>query len=420
MTHTKTTRRTLLRGSIAGAFGLALSGMRGASAEQAADQLDAVAKHLIVLWMNGGPSHVDTFDPKTGRDAGPFKSIDTRIPGVKICEHLPQLADQADKLAIVRSVTSKEGNHQRARYLGHTGYAPNPTVQHPSLGAWLSAERGSSASLALPGFISVGGPSVGGGFLGAAHAPFVIRKPGGLPQNVGYGFGVDSGRFDRRKKALDFLEQRFAASTADPSVDARRAVYDRAQRMMRSQQISAFDLDTEPQAVRDAYGDSDFGRGCLLARRLVETGAPVIEVALDGWDTHQNNFDRTQKLMNQLDPAMASLLRELDERDKLDQTLVLWMGEFGRSPRINGREGRDHHPRAWSAVLAGGGIRGGIVHGATDATGDRVADKPVQLPDLFATVAWQLGLDPSKSRISNGGRPISVTDSGAAIRALIA
>jgi uncharacterized protein (DUF1501 family) len=241
----------------------------------------------------------------------------------------------------------------------------------------------------------------------------------GAPEDVAPGVGVDGARFGRRVAALDHMERDFAARTGDASVAARQQVYGRARRMMDADALGAFALDDEPAALVSAYGDSDFGRGCLLARRLVEAGVAVVEVALDGWDTHQNNFDRTAALMRQLDPAMATLLSDLAARDKLDETIVLWMGEFGRTPAINGREGRDHHPGAWSAVLAGGSIRGGVVHGATDERGERVVAGKVALPDLFATVAWQLGLDPSQSSNSPGGRPIALTDGGAAIRALM-
>jgi Protein of unknown function (DUF1501) len=419
-----TTRRQLLTGSLAATLGLAFARSRGAFAQAAqdkqaaADAMPVVAKSIVVLWMNGGASQVDTFDPKKGRDAGPFSAIATRTPNLSLCEHLPQIADVSDRLAVVRSLTSKEGNHQRARYLGHTGYAPNPTVAHPALGAWVSRERGATGE--LPSFVSVNGPSSGAGFLGVSHGPFVQRRAGELPADVAYGFGVDAARFTRRAKALDFVEKRFAKATGDPAVGARSEVYSRATRMMHSEQLKAFDLDGEPQAVRAAYGDSDFGRGCLLARRLVEAEVPVVEVTLDGWDTHQDNFTRTKRLMGQLDPAMATLVRELEARDLLKSTLVVCMGDFGRTPNINGREGRDHYPRASSLLLAGGGVRGGIVHGATDERGAEVVSDPVTMPNLMATLAWQLGIDPSRSFDTPGGRPISVTDSGSAIRALLA
>jgi hypothetical protein len=250
------------------------------------------------------------------------------------------------------------------------------------------------------------------------HAPLLVRSAGEPPDNVGLGFAVDDARFDRRRDDLAWLNDGFAARAGDPAPTSRRAVFDRAVRLMRAPELSAFDLDREPAAVRQRYGDTDFGRGCLLARRLVEAGTAVVEVTLDGWDTHQNHFERTRKLMQALDPAWSSLLAELAERDRLDSTLVLWMGEFGRTPRINGREGRDHHPRAYSVALAGGGVRGGVVVGATDDDGDRVVDTPVRVADVYATVAVRMGLEPDEVVSSPGGRPIAITDEGKAIAAL--
>lgn len=252
------------------------------------------------------------------------------------------------------------------------------------------------------------------------HAPFIMRKPGGLPENVAPGFGVDRARLSRRLDGLDFLEERFAKRTGDASVGSRQKVYTRAGKMMQGKDIGAFDLSSEPAALRDAYGDNDFGRGCLLARRLIERGVRVVEVMQRGWDTHFDNFGRSKKLMGELDPAMATLLRDLQDRDMLDETLVLWMGDFGRTPRINGRDGRDHHPRAWSVALAGGGIRGGVVHGSTDERGNEVIDKPVQVADLMTTVASLLGLDPMKSVSTPAGRPITMTDMGSVIAPIIA
>jgi uncharacterized protein (DUF1501 family) len=378
------------------------------------------AKACIVLWMNGGPSHVDTFDPKPGAPGGgPFKAIKTRAPGLSLCEHLPHVADQAHHLAVVRGMTSKEGNHDRARHLLHTGYAPNPTVAHPSLGGWVSEELGPGAA-DLPAFVSIGGPSAGPGFLGAQHAPFVLRDADKPPENTGYANGVDEARFDRRREALAALEDRFAAEDGDPKVAGRRAVYDKAVRLMRSPALSAFDVESEPSSVRKAYGATPFGQGCLAARRLVEAGVRLVEVTLSGWDTHKDNFGRTRTLMGDLDPAMAALLADLDRRRLLSSTLVVWMGEFGRTPRVNANEGRDHFPGAWTAVLAGGGLRGGVVRGATDADGARVVDKPSSVSDLFTTLVMQMGIDPNKTFTAPSGRPIAITDGGSRMADLLA
>jgi uncharacterized protein (DUF1501 family) len=378
------------------------------------------ARACILLWLNGGPSHIDTWDPKVGTEtAGLFKPIPTRIKDVSICEHLPMVADQAHHLAIVRSITSKEGNHQRAQYLMHTGYAPNPTIAHPSLGGWVSQEL-CDPGFDLPNFVSISGPSIGAGFLGVQYGPFVVQSPGQPIQNAVCARNVDDRRFAERQTALAMLESDFAARTGDAKVAGRQQVYAKAVNMMRSPRMKAFDLSEEPEAVKAAYGDTNFGRGCLMARRLVESGVRFVEVSLDGWDTHQDNFNRTTKLMTALDPAMAALIKELGDRKLLDSTLIITMGEFGRTPRINPNEGRDHYPQAWSAVLAGGGIRGGQAYGRTDAEGAKVVDKPVLVPDLFATIATLIGLQPDKSFMTPVGRPISITDHGSPIADLIA
>ena len=377
-------------------------------------------KSCILLWMNGGPSHLDTWDPKPGASTGgPLKTINTRAAGVQISEHMPQIADVADRLAIVRGMTSKEGNHQRAQYLMHTGYSPNPTITHPSLGGWVSEELG-DPNFDLPNFVSISGPSMSAGFLGVQYGPLVIQQPGQLPQNITYAPNVNIGRFEQRQHVLNSMDSQFAKETGDIKVKGRQAVYAKAVRMMQSPRLKAFDISEEPDSVKASYGDTNFGRGCLMARRLVESGVKFVEVVLDGWDTHQNNFDRVTKQMNTYDPGMASLIKDLDARKLLDDTLIIWMGEFGRTPKINGNDGRDHYPKAWSAVLTGGGVRGGQVYGQTDADGANVVDKPVIVPDLFATIATLLGMSPTKSFMTPVGRPISITEKGAPVRDLIA
>jgi hypothetical protein len=379
---------------------------------------EAKAKSVILLWMNGGPSHIDTWDPKQGKVAGPNKAIKTSVPGVMISEHMPQIARLANKLAIVRGMTSKEGNHQRAQYLLRTGYAPNPTVAHPSLAAWVTKRLGEPKT-GLPGSVSLGGPSVGAGFFGVQYGPFVVQTPGQMPQNVGYGPGVDDARFEARKALLDGMESSFAAQTGDVKIEGRRALYGKADRLMHASALKAFDASEEPEAVRAAYGDTNFGRGCLTAARLVASGVKFVEVTLDGWDTHQDGFNRTKRLMGTLDPAMSGLLDDLQRRDLADSTLVVWMGDFGRTPNINGNEGRDHHPGAWTAVLAGAGIRGGIVHGETDAQGAKVVKDAVTVPNLLATIATTLGLDPADMVQSPSGRPINLTDGGTPLKPLL-
>jgi uncharacterized protein (DUF1501 family) len=412
-------RRQLLSVGAASFFGLLVTETLR-SREAHADAPAAPATSCIVLWLNGGPSHLDTFDPKPGTAAGgPFKAIKTKAPTILLSQHLPLLADQGSHIALVRGMTSREGSHQRGRYLLHTGYAPNPTVVHPALGAWVSSKLGDPNS-DLPEFVALSGPSAGGGILGVQNGPFVVLQPGDLPANVSHAPGVGDARFERRKAGLEFLEQRFETETGDAKVLGRRQVYGKAERLMASPRIKAFDLSSEPEAAQKAYGDSDFGRGCLTARRLVESGVKYVEVQLDGWDTHKDNFTRTKALMDQLDPALSTLLRDLDQRKMLGHTLVVCLGEFGRTPKINGNDGRDHYPGAWSALLAGGGLRGGYVHGQTNEDGSKVVSGSVEVKDLFATVAKQLGLDPDASVMSPIGRPIAVTDGGTPVKELVA
>jgi uncharacterized protein (DUF1501 family) len=415
----KIARRALLRATAGSFAGMLLARLLAADDAFAAAPSGAKRqKSIVLLWMNGGPSHLDTWDPKPGTPrAGPMKAIKTAAPDLSISEHMPLLAQQAQKLCVVRSGMSKEGNHQRAQYLMHTGYAPNPTVQHPSIGGWASMLLG-DASNGLPAFVSIGGPSAGAGFLGVQNGPFIVQKAGDLPQNVSS--EADATRFESRRQILERMESRFAGETGDAKVDGRRALYAKAIRMMQSPRVKAFDLSDEPESVKKDYGATDFGRGCLAARRLVEAGARFVEVTLDGWDTHKDNFTRTKKLMDTLDPAMSALLKDLEARKLLDSTLVVWMGDFGRTPKINANDGRDHHPGSWSAVLAGGGARGGLVYGATDAAGDKVVSKPASVPNLLATIVQLLGIDPGETRTSPAGRPIGVTDDGAAIKELIA
>jgi uncharacterized protein (DUF1501 family) len=271
----------------------------------------------------------------------------------------------------------------------------------------------------LPAFVSLGGPSHGGGMFGVQYGPFVVQKGGEAPANVSNPAEVDDGRFAARRALLADMEKRFAATTGDPKVDGRRDLYAKADRLMHASALSAFDVSREPAAVVKSFGDGAFGKACLTASRLVAQGVRFVEVTLDGWDTHQNNFERTKKLMEQLDPAMSGLLADLERRALLDETLVVWLGDFGRTPKINANDGRDHHPAAWTAVLAGAGIRGGVVHGETDAEGAKVVKDAVSVPNLLATIAHVLGLDPDETAMSPAGRPIGLTDGGEVVRRLL-
>lgn len=377
------------------------------------------AKNLIILWMSGGPSQLDTFDLKPGRPTGgPFKAIPTAVPGIEISENLPTLAKQAKHLAIVRSMTSKEGNHQRATYLLHTGYPPMGTVTHPGIGSIVSMETGRE-DFELPHYVSIASPSQGAGFLGVAHSPFVVDDPNRPIDNLKYPTGVDEDRFDARMALLAQQEKDFGKQTGGDEVKAHQAVYFKAVKMMRSPLVKSFNLEEEKKDLRDAYGRNRFGQGCLMARRLVESGVKCVEVSLGGWDTHRDNFTAVKRLSQTLDQGFATLLQDLQDRRMLDQTLILWMGEFGRTPKVNENDGRDHYPQAWTAAMAGGGVKGGMVLGSTDEDGRSVKDRPVKVPDLFATVYQQLGVNWKKVNKTPQGRPIKIVDGGSPVQELI-
>jgi hypothetical protein len=429
-------RREWLRLSAAGVLGGSLSGWIERLAAAAAASPER-KRACILLWMNGGPAQTDTFDLKPGHaNGGPFKEIETPVPGMRISEHLPQLAKQAKHLALVRSMTSREGDHNRATYYLRTGYRPEGQIQYPPIGALLSRELGNPE--ALPGFVSIA-PVLGvnpaaftPGFLGPEYAPLIVGNQadatGPMPdldkafrvQDLKPPSQIKMPRLDARVDLLQGFQDDFVAGHPGVPALSHQAAYERAVRLMRTAAARAFDLDEEKAALRDRYGRNLFGQGCLLACRLVERGVPFVEVTLNNapgapaaWDTHGQNFEQVKKLCEVLDPAWATLLEDLAQRGLLDTTLVVWMGEFGRTPKINGQQGRDHFPDAWSTVLCGGGIKGGSVHGKTSPDGMTIKDAPVSVPDFLATVAKALGIDPTKQSISNIGRPIRITDAGA-------
>jgi hypothetical protein len=378
---------------------------------------------------------LDTFDLKPGTDnGGPIREIETASTGVKISEHLPQLASQSQHLAIVRSMQTKEGDHGRATAHLHTGYLPQASIRFPALGALISNELADEQA-DLPGFVNVGGafaqPSVAAGFLGPRHAPLVAASDSiGRPQGGENSTlrvedltspSISPDRWKERLGLLQEMEQPFLASRPGPGTASHLTAYDRAARLRSPTAMRAFNLLEESDAMRDRYGRGTFGQGCLLARRLVERGVPFVEVTLGGWDTHQNNFEQVRTLCRTLDPAWSTLLSDLNDRGLLDSTIVVWMGEFGRTPGINPRSGRDHYPAAWSMVLGGGGIRGGQVIGRTSANGMTVEDRPVRVPDLMATICVALGLDPRKQNVSNVARPIRLADpSGEPVKEVLA
>jgi hypothetical protein len=384
--------------------------------EASAQQLRKTNRSCIVLWMGGGPSHLDIWDlkPESEKNGGPFRPIDTSVPGVKITEYLPNVARQMHRLTILRSLDTKEGNHERGTYLMHTGYAPNPTVVHPAFGSYCALELGERlANFDLPHCIAINSPGIGAGFLGMSYSPFVVQNPNAPIANLRPPGDVDEIRLSRRLHMLGQVENQFLATRRAQGAVDHKAVYGKTLRMMNSRYQDAFNLDREPAAVRDAYGRGSFGSGCLMARRLVEQGVTYVEVALDGWDTHTNNFETLSgRLLPELDRGMSSLVSDLAHRSLLDKTTIVWMGEFGRTPRINQNAGRDHWPRSWSVVVGGGGMKNGRVIGATDKDGVDITDRPISVMDLMATLTKSMGINLDTQFTTPRGRPMKIVDGG--------
>jgi hypothetical protein len=401
-------------------------------------------RSCILLWMPGGPSQLDTFDLKPGHaNGGPFHAIQTSVPGLSISEHLPGLARQMSHSAVFRSMSTKEGDHNRATALMQTGYLPQGPIRYPCFGSLFSKELVDPRS-EMPAFVSIA-PSTffrtGPGFLGPQYAPMVVGgEPVAPPKpekpesdaeketdpddfgpplrvaNLGRPAGVSSRQAEARLEMLKHLDRQFAASRPAPPIASHLSAYERALQLMKAKGSEAFDLDEEAQSLRVKYGRNQFGQGCLLARRLIERGVSFVEVSLSnganplGWDTHVENFKAVQSLSATLDAGFSTLVADLADRGLLSSTLIVWMGEFGRTPKINPNNGRDHFPLAWSTVLTGGGIRGGQAIGNTDPDGMRVASRPVSVGDFLATICAALGIDPTKQNVSNVGRPIRIID----------
>jgi len=416
------TRREALRLSAAGVAGVSLSGwfelLAGQAVETAAR--GGKARACILLWMDGGPSHVDTFDPKPEAGSavqGDLKAIDTAVPGIQICEKLPRLAGLMKHGALLRGMSTEEADHGRARVYMHTGYRPGiGGVSYPGLGSTVSAELG-RPDFPLPNFVVTGVPLnkydfvTDSGYRGPRHAPLSLADPSRGLENLKP--LVPEDEFTDRVGVLEKLEQGFARTYKTPATEMHQATLARTVQLLRSGKGKAFDLAQEPAAVREAYGEHYFGRGCLLARRLIEAGVPFVEVYLSNWDGHfKAEAEKAKALLPVLDTGAGALLADLRDRGLLDSTLVIWMGEFGRTPRLSPQGGRDHYARAWTTALFGGGIKGGQAVGKTDREAATVVDRPISVRDFMATVCRILGIDHTRKIDTPIGRPIQIVDKG--------
>jgi hypothetical protein len=423
-------RRSFL-GTVGFGISASMSGFLGQLASVSADSTKR-KRSCILLWLNGGPATIDMWDLKVGHsNGGPFQEISTKTPGLKISEQLPQMAKWSERLAIIRSMTTKEGDHGRATHLMRTGQLPMGAIQYPSIGSLLSKELG-DPNAELPSFISIAPQrffnteAFGSGFLGPKYAPLIVGEGNfgrdtatdGIDdrlkvQNIARPDAVSKEHALARMEMLRDLQEQFRVSRPGAISESHASAYDRATRLMESEAGKVFDLSQEKDASRDKYGRTIFGQGCLLARRVVEQGVPFVEVSLGGWDTHQNNHDQLKDLCGELDKAWSALMADLQDRGLLDSTLIVCMGEFGRTPHINPQKGRDHFPNAWSAVLAGGGINGGQAIGSTSDDGTTVEKRPTSVHDLLATACLVLGVNYDKQNMSNVGRPIRIVDQAA-------
>ena len=376
-------------------------------------QLKKNGKSAILLWMGGGPSTMDIWDLKPNTPTGgPFKPIATS-GDVQISEHMPLMAKQMHNMAIVRSMSTREADHMRGRYYMHTGYVPSQSMVHPSYGSVISKQL--DRGLMIPQFISVNGGSMGAGFLGAEFAPLILNSDGNI-RNLN--MKIDE-RFYQRAQVLDMIETNFINSNRGSMAKEHQKVLRKTFNVLTSTEMDATKVAKEPESVRERYGDNSFGKGCLMARRLVEVGVPFVEVSLGGWDNHQNIFPtlRDEKLP-MLDQGMSALVEDLEQRGLLEDTAIIWMGEFSRTPRINQNAGRDHWARSWSVVVGGAGMKGGIAVGATNEDGTRVETEPYSSQDVMASVCKALGISLQTTYTSNSGRPMKIANSGKVITEL--
>jgi hypothetical protein len=417
-TPTGMSRRHFLQHLASSATMAGAASALGQSLTKHAQTLRRNHKSAILLWMGGGPPTIDLFDLKPGAPTGgPFQPIATTGEG-QICQHLPQLARQMQHLSIIRSMSTREADHARGRYYMHTGYVPNPNIEHPSYGAVVAHEMQSLVpQLDIPPFISIGGPSEGPGFLGMAYAPFQVDASGNV-RNLQ--IDVEESRLADRLQMLAVLEKNFVSQQRGSAAADHAKVLDKTLSLMTSQQMRAFRINEEPEAVRERYGDFGFGRSCLMARRLVEMGVPFVEVDFGGWDLHDNNFTTLETKLPQLDQAYSALVEDLVQRGLWQDTVVLWMGEFGRTPRINGNAGRDHWARSWSVVAGGGGIAAGRVIGETSGDGTSVESEPYSSEDLMATVCRGLGISLETQYTSKNGRPMKIAGGGKVLDEVLA
>ncbi|MGH9338904.1 MAG: DUF1501 domain-containing protein [Acidobacteriota bacterium] len=424
-------RRDFIKVGSLGLFGLGLRdylALKSLTAAPVSSAAGSGERSVIVVWLSGGPPQMDTFDMKPDAPAevrSLFKPIPTNVAGIQVCEHMPRIAGIADKLAIIRSMTSREANHERAINYLLTGYLPLQTLEFPSMGSVIAREQGSRNG--LPPYVTVPNifPSFGPGFLGGEYGPFIAGDPnesGYRVRDLNLPTDIDWSRVTNRQWLLSQIDEQFRRLDAENEFQTVDAFHEKAYDLMRSTVAkNAFDIHAEPEEVRNRYGRTPVGQGCLMARRLVEAGVRFVTVSKGwlNWDTHGNNFNTLEKLLlPELDMAYSALIEDLHERGLLESTLVVLMGEFGRTPKINAQAGRDHWSKAFSIVLSGAGVKGGQVIGATDKEAAEVVEHPCQVEDLVATIYDRVGIDFTQEYETPIGRPVRLSNGGKVISQL--
>ena len=381
------------------------------------------ARSVIFLYMAGGMTHVDTLDPKPdNREVmGETEAISTSADGIQLGHWLPKTAKQMHNATIIRSLNTNQGAHEQANYLLHTSYQRRGTIIHPTMGAWVSRFT-EKLNATLPANVKINGGSnvLGAGYFEKKHGPLPIGNPNSGLQNVKAAGYLKGDMYDKRLEIAGKFNKSFLGTYPQKQIRAYTDLYDDAVGLMKSEDLKAFDLTQEPQDTRDMYGDNNFGQGCLLARRLIESGVRFAEVQLGGWDMHNDVFGSLEGKAHELDGGVSSLIHDLNRRGLLSETLVVLASEFGRSPEIKaGRVGRDHHPSAFSSLLAGGGIKGGHIHGLSDDRGHYAEENGVGMEDLNATIGHVMGLNTQKTIFSPSGRPFKVAHNGSIINDII-
>lgn len=391
------------------------------SAEQKALPGFGKAKRVIYLYMRGGMSQLDTFSPKPEAKEiqGETRVIKSSADGIRIAGNLPKMADHMKHVAVIESMSSTQGAHEQGDYYMHTNYQMRGTIQHAGMSGWV-ARLGGRENPSLPAGVVINGGSrvFGSGYMETKYAPLPIGNPATGLQNSAIPASVNDHAYSRRLELAGKMNSDFREKIDNKAVRSYRDVYDEALRLMKSEDLKAFDLKEENQTTRDRYGDDAFGQGCLLARRLAEHGVKFIEVAHGNWDTHQDNFGRVPDLAAPLDQGMSALLADLESKDMLKDTLVVLATEFGRTPEINNNDGRDHYPKAFTCLLAGGGISGGQIYGKTDAQASEVVENKVDVTDFNATIGHALGLPIEEKIIAANGRPFTLANKGKPITAI--